>query len=857
MRARQRLMIRGAAVAIVLGATVIAVAQVGNGNVVANPPVTFILTSGGSGSGATVLDNTSGGGYLVELAPDAACGAGVDFQIIGANPFTLAGSATKSIGLTCAMGQPGMERCLVHAVDANTGDALADLLAVCERAGSANLVPSPTLLDFGTVVVGETVTLPLQLDNQGATTIRRLFFQTDDLDGNFELSAPCNPDAAYCDGPVPPFGLGSATTVFVNCSPRSPGTHQAELEVATDTSQHASQRVMLSCTGSPATVPVLGVSPTTIEIAAPVEVVTATAHSTLRLENLGTGSVLITDIRSVDVDGGAAADWTLSLTGTCTGTPCTLPAGQEVAVDLVFDPSAIGARHASLLISFHDTIDRTRSIPLAGIGQGATLERLGPQSVLDLGTVPIGRMASLDFGLINRGNRDTTAGLSIAPVGPYTLTPATSTTVMPTAPATITATCAPTGAGTVSATITADSSDTIVVTPVDVATKCTGSTAPLYATPSALALGEIRIEDGGKDLLVQIASTAGVLTIAGTPHLDPPNTNLSVDAPTSATTPTAIPLRLDPISKGDITTNLVVEDTAGDTILIPISGRVVSAAYVVPSALDIGTFCVGQPTASSNVSLTSTGGATLGIAEPVLPLASPFELGFTAPTIYPATILPTQAVTVAVTPQRQASATTIDDTLTWTTDVATKPTAATAITARFIDSGGAIAPPILDFGKVPVHLYVDDGQRVMIQNCNTTVLELESADDQVAVLDRQPELPDQARSERDRHVLGGVPPHAHRDLRGHAHDLVAAATSRDAAPGHARRREPAQPGPGLRRRHHGAGRRDQLLCVQLHLGRRSERRAADRARARAGHRPAPLRIFLSSPKNRSISSGFV
>ena len=62
--------------------------------------------------------------------------------------------------------------------------------------------------------------------------------------------------------------------------------------------------------------------------------------------------------------------------------------------------------------------------------------------------------------------------------------------------------------------------------------------------------------------------------------------------------------------------------------------------------------------------------------------------------------------------------------MTWTTDVEAAPTATTALTASFIDSGGAIAPTALEFGKVLVHLYSANGQRVMIQNCNNSVLEL-------------------------------------------------------------------------------------------------------------------------------------
>ena len=81
--------------------------------------------------------------------------------------------------------------------------------------------------------------------------------------------------------------------------------------------------------------------------------------------------------------------------------------------------------------------------------------------------------------------------------------------------------------------------------------------------------------------------------------------------------------------------------------------------------------------------------------------------------------------TVSITPQRQTAVAQLADTLSWHTDVAGEETATTAITARFIDQGGAIAPPSLDFGKVTVHLYSEDGQRVVVQNCNPTPLQLD------------------------------------------------------------------------------------------------------------------------------------
>ena len=714
------------AIAIVLGAGLLAYAGVGNGNVVATLPVTIVQTNGGGGSGSATIGNVSSGGYNVAVAGDVACVPGVDFSISGGSPFALAAMTQKSVMYTCATGQPpGLERCLLHATDTNTGDPLVDLLAVCENAPSATLVPSTTLLDFATVAVGNTGTIALGISNPSPTTITKLFLQTDDLDGDFEMSTPCNPDAAYCDGPIQPVGQTGSTTVYVKCSPRSAGLHTATLEVATDTGQRFAQSVMLSCNGTAAVIPVLGVSPETVDVAAPVEVVGGTAQTSLRLENLGTGTLQITDIRTVDVDSGAAIDWTFALTGTCTGAPCSLTAGQQVAVNLTFDPVAIGTRRASLLISFHDTIDRTRSIPLVATGLGATLDLLG-ETALDFGSVPLGHSSQLAFALANRGNRDTTASLGTMPTGPpFALSPAMMATVSPGVVEMITAPCMPTTAGLATTAITAQSSDTNGSLPISVTATCTGITTPLYSNPTALALGEVRIGAGAVVHSLQIESTGAPLTIAGTPALDLANPSIGIGSASAPTTTATIDVTIDPQAEGDIKSNLVVADSGGDSLKIPISGRIVTASYTVPQSLDVGTFCVNQPTASSNVALVSNGTATIALAEPTVSTASPFLLSFSLPSTYPANLPAAQTATVAVTPERQAAKTTITDTLTWTTDVEGELTNTTAITASFINSGGAIAPPILDFGKEPVHLFVDDGQRVMIQNCNGSVLELD------------------------------------------------------------------------------------------------------------------------------------
>ena len=128
---------------------------IGSGSVVAMPPVTFLVSASGTASATATLKNTSSGGFTVELQRDASCDAEVDFSVAGGSPFALAGMASKTITLDCNATKLGLERCLVHAIDSNTREPLADLLAVCEHATAATLTPGATSLAFGSVPIGD------------------------------------------------------------------------------------------------------------------------------------------------------------------------------------------------------------------------------------------------------------------------------------------------------------------------------------------------------------------------------------------------------------------------------------------------------------------------------------------------------------------------------------------------------------------------------------------------------------------------------------------------------------------------------------------------------------------------------
>ncbi|HTL35444.1 MAG TPA: choice-of-anchor D domain-containing protein [Kofleriaceae bacterium] len=732
---------RPLAVALVLGAAVVAHA-IGNGDIKAVTPVTVVTitsTTGGGNGNATLQNTTTATSYNVLIGSDATCDPALSFSIVGGNPITsFSPQTTRNVSVTCpARGSDAMRRCLFHATNSTNGTPLTDFFGLCLYGSTpGTLTPMQTTLDFGTVTVGQEQTRTLSIQHNGLVSqhVRRVYLQTGDIDGNFRFSAPCNPDASYCDENLSAqVDAAGMLSVIVKCTPQTPGAHSAQLYVGTDTFQLLASPVTLTCNGSAASAPVLGVNPSRVELVEPIEVVGDTAKTTVHLSNAGGAMLVLTDVRTVDVDTGAAIDWTYNASGACSGqitTMCILDPGETIDLELTFNPSAIGRRRATLLISYKDTVDRTTEIPLDGVGLGAKLRLAGGLSALSFGSVPLGRQSLLQIDLANTGNRDTAATIAVAAgsTPPFTVAPSPTAIVTPTALKTLTVTCAPTTAGSASTVVTADSSDAFMSPQISVNVTCEGSTLDLFSSPTSLMLGEVRNGVGTVTRTVMLLSDSGTpITLAGQPALETPNNNITIHPLASMTTPTSFDVEIDPpTTEGQLSAAIIVDATNGETLRIPLSGRVVKPSYIVADKVDLGTFCVGQPTTSSNISLVSDGTATLGLTAPTLAqTTSPFELSLTSPSMYPSTLPAAGTATLAITPHRQTSVTTVTDTLTWHTDAVGALTATTMLTARFTDSGGAIAPPALDFGKVTVHLFNDDGQRVVLQNCNDTPLTLD------------------------------------------------------------------------------------------------------------------------------------
>jgi hypothetical protein len=695
----------------------------------AEPQVAVIeLAPSSSGSGAIVLHNDSASTVAADrITAEPGCDSAV--QATPLTGFSLAPGATRAITVSCLPAPIGRNRC-GYTVRSLAGTALLGFEAVCSYAGSTALSAAPSAIDFGVVAVGGSASRSVVLSNPSPSALDHLFLTTTDLAGNFTLAAPCNPDARECDAAIARALPGATTSVVVSCTPRSVGPETAQLYIATSAGTHLAAPIALSCTGIAASAPVLSATPSAIDVGQ-VELVNATAGATVQVGNAGTGTLKLLDVQIVDSGTAAAADWSYTAAQPCnTAIPpgCNLDPGQTVDLNLAFDPSAIAVRNATLLIHYHDTADRSASIPLRGSGGGATLDLIGGSgaSALDFGTLPFSATAALSVSIANRGTRALGDGaISVIPSGPpFSVAPTSSFSVATAAPTAITVSCKPTAPGPFSADLQLTAPD--VQSPaIHVALRCAGdSSMAVIATPPAIQLGEVRTSN---PVTRQVAITSLAAPIAlGAATLDTVDPSLALGG-VPATTPATLGVTAAPQIDGSLTNRVTILPATGPPPLaLAITGTAVTANYSAPPSVSLGTFCVQQPTTSRILQLSSIATASIALSPPVLAdLDSPFDLEIIAPLGYPATLSPGGRATIAATPKRRAIAGAVSDDVIWTTDVTDLETARTRLTASFVDAGPAIAPAGLSFAQTPIHLDIQNAQEVTLQNCDPSPLQLD------------------------------------------------------------------------------------------------------------------------------------
>lgn len=699
------------ALAIVLASAALAHA----GSLAPEPGIRVVKHAAGTAATAPVALRNTGATSVRVQSLDYACG---DVRLeppTGGAPFTIAAGGVQTLTLACpATLAGGMHRCTVTARDSD-GAPLAAFTGACETDATAALSADKNALAFGPIANGQLSAFQLV---RIASTKDVATLQLQVSDDSFAIGLPCNPNTPGCDasgvGPL----AGTPAVVAVACRPARTGAHTAKLFAIGETGAFLPAPIDLSCTGVDAAGPAIAVTPAVLD-AGDVEVIGGATSGTVHIANAGGGTLAVTALQIADVSVVASADWTFTA-----DLPVELGPGAALDLTLAFDPARIGRRDATLIIGYDDGAPRTTSVALAGLGVAPALELAGA-SQIDFGVVPLDTTATQTIALANTGNRDLAdAAITANPAGPPFQLPASPFAVALAPPLVqVPVRCrSATALGPVASTVRVEAPDALGNS-VDVTVTCEVRDTSLVITPSARQLGELRTGSGVAHAMFAVTSTAGA-TSATVALPDDPNLTLAAPSGT-ATTPFTIDVAIDPQVAGTFATALTVTPATGAPIAVPLSGNVVDAAVTVPRAVSLGTFCVGQPTTASQISLVSTGSATIELDAPrMMQATSPFDVVFGAPSRYPALITANGVAALQVAPKRRLVAGDVADTLVWTTDLAGARSLETMLSASFLDSGGAIAPAALDFGRVPIHLAIANPQLVTLQNCSADRLDL-------------------------------------------------------------------------------------------------------------------------------------
>jgi hypothetical protein len=225
---------------------------------------------------------------------------------------------------------------------------------------SAQLVPSPAGVNFGSVTTSTTSTQSVQVTNSGSTVVT--------------ISQVATAGSGFSAGSVSlPLSVnpGQSTTFKVMFSPASTGTVRGSLNISSNAS-NPSLTVSLAGTGVSAAA--LTISPTSLNFGN-VQVGTSQTQNAVVLNSGGSSA----DISKVTVSG-------TGYTASGLNVPLTLVAGQSASFTISFTPQATGTVSGSVTLSSTALVP---PIALSGSGTSAGQLTASPGS-LTFGSVVVG-----------------------------------------------------------------------------------------------------------------------------------------------------------------------------------------------------------------------------------------------------------------------------------------------------------------------------------------------------------------------------------------------------------------------------------------------------------------------------------
>ncbi len=305
--------------------------------------LSFTSTSVGSASAPQTVTLTNTGNATLTIFGVQSTGAQstADFPVTSNCATLVAGaSCTVSAVFTPQPGTGASTRSGAIEISSNAGTSL-EFVSLAGVSNPATLTLGSGSLSFGTVLVGASSSMGLQLTNNGASGVTI---------NSYTASGDYSVAAGTCPQPGGTLAAGASCMLQITFSPSQPGMRAGTLSIA---SSATPLPLSASLTGSGAQAQ-LQINPDGLAFGS----VSVGSSASLSLTLLNTGTAAITGI-------------TLSITGDYSvAAPCgstTLAGGASCSVTISFTPAAAGTRAGILTITSSDP-GSPASIPLSGTG---------------------------------------------------------------------------------------------------------------------------------------------------------------------------------------------------------------------------------------------------------------------------------------------------------------------------------------------------------------------------------------------------------------------------------------------------------------------------------------------------------
>jgi Abnormal spindle-like microcephaly-assoc'd, ASPM-SPD-2-Hydin len=307
---------------------------------------------------------------------------------------------------------------------------------------SAAISITPASLDFGSVAIGQSKDLVVNISNTGNAALN--------ISSLVALSTTSDPSQFGVSGPTAVFNLapGARSSATVTFKPSATGVQSATVQIGSNDPVQPLVKVALSGIGTAAGTPNLS-APLTVDFGS--AAVGQSTDATLTIRNIGTGPLIV---QALSVSGAQFSFVSFP------PPPFTIaPSGQQ-AIVLRMRPIAAGPQVGLVTIVSNDAAKSPATVNLTGTG-GANAPAIDVSpATLDFGAVTVGQSKDLSLAISNKG----AAPLAISAISmtnaQFALQPSfTAVTIGAGAQQTITVRFTPAAGGNVSATLTIASND--------------------------------------------------------------------------------------------------------------------------------------------------------------------------------------------------------------------------------------------------------------------------------------------------------------------------------------------------------------------------------------------------------------